>query len=702
MSENTVQWQGVRPANLWVQHLLVLAALLLALAVSSALMPLDAEAYPFWPTTAFAIATLLYQPRLFWSVALGLWFWGVLGPLGWVTGTLNLLTLSGPLLYYRLHARWTPPESIPTRRLLDLARIVSLSLMPSALVGAALLWASGTAELLTLAAAFMLYLLSDFAGTVIFLPIVAQWLKQDHAIDWRYLAATIGLVLVSPALVALGLQAYAQTALFLVLPFLTWAAQTANRATLSHCLLVIFIGYFTMAFFGLGGYAPVNTLAQMASLTLLMAAVYLTLDTLQGMRVDRDLALHQAEWLSLHDNRAPAMNERGLMQWAEKLDNLADYGAILYRPVNQEIYRRSLSWEKIGAMEARLISLLEQRIPGAQVAKLSDLTMMAVAPADSLSDEHIRPLLQVQITLDDARFTLDGAVAGVTRLSSDMAVNLSRLNELWARAVSQPYQRLELEHDAPSAYDAERRIMQFQQYRSAVENAGLELWLQPIRALNSGLIDKAEVLARLRVEDRLISPGVFLPVFNDFNYLTEFDRQVLEKTFQHFQQMHDSLEAGACININISGATLSDQVLLPWLKECLHQYQIDPHDLGIEITETELVSDKLVAITNIEGMRQLGFNVAIDDFGAGLASFEYLNQFAVNVLKLDGQFISDVADNPRHQAIVRSMVSVARSYNLELVGEFVDNQAALECLRELGVQYAQGFHVGKPSPDWNA
>ncbi len=110
--------------------------------------------------------------------------------------------------------------------------------------------------------------------------------------------------------------------------------------------------------------------------------------------------------------------------------------------------------------------------------------------------------------------------------------------------------------------------------------------------------------------------------------------------------------------------------------------------------------DKALAVRNIQGFRTLGFNVAIDDFGTGLASFEYLNQFAVNVLKLDGQFISDVAQNPRHQAIVRSMVAVAASYNLELVGEFVDSEEALQCLHELGVDYAQGYHVGKPTPDW--
>lgn len=682
------------------QHLLVLLFLLLALLLTKQVSPVDADAYLFWPTTAFAIATLANRPHLFWSVALGLWLWGVFGPLGWWLGTLNLLTLAGPLLYHRMTKHQAPAASIPTQRLLDLARIVVYSLAPSASIGTLILWATGTEGGLVLAAAFLVYLLSDLAGTLVFLPILSQWLRREHRIDWRYLAVTAALVLISPLLVWVGLETYAQTALFLVLPFLTWTAQTANRPTLSHCMLLIFLGYFTMAFFGLGGYAAVNTVAEMAPLTLLMAAVYLTLDMLQGMRVDRDRALERAEWLSLHDNRAPAMNERGLIRWAETQRSLDGFGALLYRPVNKEIYQRSLSWEKISAMETRLITLLGQRVPNAQIAKLSDLTILAVAPSAGLSDDNLVALLQVEMELGQTRFTLDGALAGITQLSGDMTDNLSRLNELWARAVQLPNLRIEVEREQPYEFDAERRILQFQKYRSAVEQGGLELWLQPIRALTSGLASKAEVLARLRIDDQLVSPGLFLPLFNDFNYLTEFDRAVLAQTFAQFEQMHDSLEDRACININISGATLGDPNLVPWLGERLEHYAIAATNLGIEITETELVTDKATATSNIGGMRRLGLNVAIDDFGTGLASFEYLNQFEVNVLKLDGQFISDVANNPKHQAIVSSMVAVAKSYNLELVGEFVDNQEALDCLQELGVQYAQGFHVGKPSHAW--
>lgn len=682
-----------------LQHVIVFAALMAALSLPLLVSPVDAEAYMFWPVTGFAIATLLHRPTLFPSVALALWLWGVLGPLGGLIGTLNLLTLAGPLIYFRVQSNRAVAPSIPARRLGSLALIILYALAPSALIGTLLL-ALSDVTMDSLIAGFLVYLLSDFAGVVIFLPVVTHWLTREHSIQWQYLGFMLLIVLLPPLLVVTGLSAYARISLFIVLPYLLWLAQTVNRATLSHALLILFLGHLTMAYFGMGGYDPLNDLASLASLALLLIAVFITIDTLQAMREDRDHALEQAEWLAKHDNRSPALNERGLLDWAETLSDLSRYSGVIYKPVNSGIFQSALNWQQIGTIETRLIGLLAASLPGARIAKVSDMTLVALLPKDRPDTLNLRDLLKLQMTVDDTRFTLDGAVACLTTLSDNMGDNLARLNALWHDAVNQPNERLKVETNGLSIQAKQNQISLFQQYRSAVEQDGLELWLQPIRSLNSAHTDKAEVLARLNCSGHIISPGQFLPVFQDFNYLTEFDRRVLTYTFRHFKALHASLPVNACINVNISGATLSDQNLLAWLEANLGIYQVAAEHLCLEITETELVHDKALAVRNIQGFRTLGFNVAIDDFGTGLASFEYLNQFAVNVLKLDGQFISDVAQNPRHQAIVRSMVAVAASYNLELVGEFVDSEEALQCLHDLGVDYAQGYHVGKPTPDW--
>lgn len=543
-------------------HVIVFVALMAALSLPLLVSPVDAEAYMFWPVTGFAIATLLYRPTLFPSVALTLWLWGILGPLGGLFSTLNLLTLAGPLIYFRVQSNRAVARSIPARRLGELARIILYALMPSALVGTVLL-ALADVTMESLVAGFLVYLLSDFAGVVIFLPAVTHWLLREHSIQWQYLGFMLLIVLLPPLLVVTGLSAYARISLFVVLPYLLWLAQTVNRATLSHALLILFLGHLTMAYFGMGGYDPLNDLASLTSLALLLIAVFITIDTLQAMREDRDHALEQAEWLAKHDNRSPALNERGLLDWAEDVSDLSRYSGIIYKPVKAGIFQSSLNWQQIGTIETRLIGLMAASLPGARIAKVSDLTLVALLPNDRPDTLNLRDLLKLQMTIDDTRFTLDGAVACLTELSDNMGDNLARLNALWYDALKQPNERLKVETNGLSVQAKQNQISLFQQYRSAVEQEGLELWLQPIRSLNSTHIDKAEVLARLNCSGHIISPGQFLPVFQDFSYLTEFDRRVLTQTFRHFKALHASLPAEACINVNISGATLSDQKLLP-------------------------------------------------------------------------------------------------------------------------------------------
>lgn len=687
-----------------LQQALIGFVLIVSMQIPVWLSPVGTESYMFWPVTGFAVATLLHRPQLFPGIAAALWLWGVLGPLGWLMGTLNLLTLAGPLIYWQVDKRWHFPDSEPKRRLTGLGLLVVFSLLPSAVIGTLLIVLLTGLTLESAFLALLIYLLSEFAGTVVFLPLVGQWLTRKQPVSWYCIALVAAVVALPLLLPEIGLGIFSQVSLFMVLPVLIGIAQIASRPTLSHALLVVFIAHLSMAYFGKGGYSPINEMAQMASLALLLLAVFISMDTLQAMRVDRDRALRQSRWQAEHDHRSPALNERGLIHWSEQ-QQLEAHGGVLYKPVNNQIYLQTLSWEQLGKLEAWLVRTLQQLLPSATIAKVSDLTLVAVLPSKDLNIEQLENLLEIRFDVDETSFTIDGAIASFTQLGSDMTGNLAKLNTLWSTAVKEPNLRLGSEASVLDVASRQSRIDVFQRYRNAVENGGLALWLQPIQSLGTGMTTKAEVLARLNTHTRdgqpiLANPGDFLPVFQVFNYLTEFDRQVLEHTFRHFEQMQSSLGKAGMLNINITGATLSDKDLIVWLSSSLEVNEVNPRLVCIEITETDKVENRSNAIANIEGLRALGFQVAIDDFGTGLASFEYLNHFPVNVLKIDGQFISDIAGNEQHQAIVRAMVNVAESYRLDLVGEFVDSEAALACLRELGVHYAQGYYIGKPSDKW--
>ncbi|MFY0663371.1 MAG: EAL domain-containing protein [Natronospirillum sp.] len=423
----------------------------------------------------------------------------------------------------------------------------------------------------------------------------------------------------------------------------------------------------------------------------------LTIDILHAMRLDRDEALAHTEWLAIHDNRATALNERGLMQWAQQQTTFSEHAGVILRPVNQDIFLETLSWEQLAAVEHQLVQNLNKHLPVERLAKISDLSFIAILKPTSVSKEQLLPLLQMNLELQHTPIVMDCAIAVIQHLGSDMGQNLAKLNTLWGKARSQPSERVLVAYNDDDISARADVLLHFQRYREAAESGHLELWLQPILSLHSNRVEKAEVLARLRIDGTIINPGEFLPVFQSFNYLTQFDRQVLAQTFSSLQTVQQSLDVVGVINVNLSGATLGDKTLVDWIKTQTVTHKIEPQDICLEITETDLVNDRVTAIENVRALRQLGFSVAIDDFGTGLAGFEYLNQFSVDVLKLDGQFISDVASNPRHQAIVRSMVAVAKSYDLKLVAEFVDSQQAQDCLRELGVDYAQGYFIGKPA-----
>lgn len=680
--------------------LLMGVSLFVVLKLAALLAPTDIDAYVFWPMTAFAIAALKHRPASILGLAVGYWLWGMQSAMTPAMLMAQSFTVVGPILYVLLKHRWPDPVATVKRRLNDLLRIVLLAIVPSTLIGTAIIFAwTPDLPLSAFSLIWPVYVLSELTGVVIFLPLLNYWFtRTDQAtLQPTYLLSAIVVLAIPPTLAAAGQSSFAQPSLFFALPFLTWLAQKANRPTLSHVLLLMFFGHLTMAYYGIGGYDQLNILPSMVSLTMLLVSAFLTVDILQAMRLERDQALIHMEKLAILDNRANALNERGLMRWADKQNGLTEYAGVIFRPVNQDIFLETLTWEQLAAVEQQLIQHLLARFPVQQLTKISDLSFVIIVDSNVVNKTSLLHSLLVDINLRNTTIVMDCALAAIQHLGDDMGQNLAKLNTLWGMARAQPSDRVVIFQSDDEIRSRTDILLRFQRYREAVESGDLELWLQPILSLRNDKIEKAEVLARLRIDTMVVNPGEFLPVFQSFNYLTEFDRQVIQQTFANLHSIQQRLDVAGVINVNISGATLGDRTLIDWIGSQVATHHIKPHDICIEITETDLVNDRLTAINNVKALRRIGFSVAIDDFGAGLAGFEYLNQFAVDVLKLDGQFISDVANNPRHQAIVQSMVDVAKSYDLKLVAEFVDSRQAQECLRKLGVDYAQGYFIGAPS-----
>lgn len=155
---------------------------------------------------------------------------------------------------------------------------------------------------------------------------------------------------------------------------------------------------------------------------------------------------------------------------------------------------------------------------------------------------------------------------------------------------------------------------------------------------------------------------------------------------------------GDSVKINVTGRSISDPSLVDYVKHAIARTGADPATMVFEITETTLVSDETAARAFVERLHGLGCLVALDDFGTGYGGFTYLKQLPIDYLKIDIEFVRDLLENTASRNVVRGIVNLAQGFGLKTVGEGVEDQHTLELLRDLGVDYAQGYHIGRPAP----
>ncbi len=236
----------------------------------------------------------------------------------------------------------------------------------------------------------------------------------------------------------------------------------------------------------------------------------------------------------------------------------------------------------------------------------------------------------------------------------------------------------------------------------ALDEDHFVLFAQRIEALtdkNSGDALHFEVLLRLVQGDgELVLPGAFLPAAERFHLASRIDRWVLRNAIAELAALPD-LERIGTISINLSGQSVGDRAFHGHAIEALMQAGSRLRErICLEITETAAVTNMIDAMLFIEQARALGVRIALDDFGAGASSFSYLKNLTVDLLKIDGQYIQNLLDNGLDDAAVRCFVDVARVLGVPTVAEFVDRPELLQRVREIGIDYAQGFLLHRPEP----
>lgn len=237
------------------------------------------------------------------------------------------------------------------------------------------------------------------------------------------------------------------------------------------------------------------------------------------------------------------------------------------------------------------------------------------------------------------------------------------------------------------------------QINIALEKNRFCLYAQPIMLLTQDDFcwDHYELLVRMRNEDgALIPPGAFLPAAERYNLSTRLDTWVVENYFNWLIAHPQHLAQLSQCAINLSGLSLGDEQFLDWLIHRFEQTTIPPDKICFEITETAAIANLSSATIFIKKLKALGCRFALDDFGSGLSSFAYLKTLPVDYLKIDGVFVKDIESDPIDLAMVKSINDIGKVMGKQTIAEFVENEFILERLKEIGVDYAQGFHISKP------
>ncbi len=235
-----------------------------------------------------------------------------------------------------------------------------------------------------------------------------------------------------------------------------------------------------------------------------------------------------------------------------------------------------------------------------------------------------------------------------------------------------------------------------QQIRNALRDDGFRLCYQPIRCADKLVCDFYEVLLRLPGEDReMIAPGAFLPVAQRFGLLVDIDRWVIRQAFETLASYRRD-GRNMRFSINLSGQTLEDAGLFEMVEEAIKASRLPSGAIVFEITEQTAVRNMDKASKLIERLSSLGCQFALDDFGKGFSSFTHLKHLPVHYIKIDGSFVENLPANSVDQAMVASIIQVARALGKQTIAEFVQDEETIELLKMAGVDFVQGYHVGRP------
>jgi diguanylate cyclase (GGDEF)-like protein/PAS domain S-box-containing protein len=238
-------------------------------------------------------------------------------------------------------------------------------------------------------------------------------------------------------------------------------------------------------------------------------------------------------------------------------------------------------------------------------------------------------------------------------------------------------------------YKKESQLKMANQLKRSLLDESLLIYKQPIANIQEQRIDRFELLLRVKIEDKLVSPEPFLKTASRLGLAEDVDMFVIEKGVE-FASKNNKVE------INLSGGSLNSPRVIQKIQDQINKSGANPKNIIFEITEIDAVKEFDQAVDFIKSLNNIGCQFILDDFGTGFSSFSYLKNLPVDGVKIDGDFIKNITNSTTDQKIVEAIVMISQALNKETVAEWVKDQKTLDMLKDIGVDYAQGYFIGRP------
>jgi diguanylate cyclase (GGDEF)-like protein/PAS domain S-box-containing protein len=391
--------------------------------------------------------------------------------------------------------------------------------------------------------------------------------------------------------------------------------------------------------------------------------------------------------------------------WLAQTRRFGIKGALLFLDIDNFKYiNDSLGHQAGDKLLMSMADLLRERLRETDIlARLGGDEFAIILPhadvnlAESVANQ-IRELVQyhtsvegnyppgISVSIGIAMFPGHGDVVETLLAYADLAMYRAKEEGRNRVCIYTPEQKTQIES----------RLIWEKLIRESLDQDSFVLFLQPIMDIRRNLIIGHEALLRMVTEKGdIITPSEFLDIAERFGLIHDIDRWVVSRAIQLIQKLQQDGKP-TYLEVNLSGKAFTDKNLLPLIRSELAETGIDPAALVFEITETALIENMAAAQLFIAELKSLGCRFALDDFGVGFSSFNYLKHLLVDYLKIDGSFIRNLPHDTVDQHLVKAMVEVSRGLGKKIIAEFVENEETLHLLREYGIDYAQGYHIGKP------